>query len=130
MAKQEQDPDIDRWKKLDVWRLADDLARSVYAATREFPSEELYGLTSQLRRSALSVPTNIVEGYSRGSDKELARFLDVALGSLAEVKYPIHFSASIGYLRPQTQEQLESESRLLGKKLWSFTTKVKQPLKK
>jgi len=62
----------ERWKKLDVWKLADELAFKIYLATQKFPKEELYGLTSQLRRAALSIPTNIVEGYSRKGDKELA----------------------------------------------------------
>jgi four helix bundle protein len=63
----------DRWKNLEVWKKADELAFEVYGATKTFPKEEIYGLTSQIRRSALSIPTNIVEGYSRRSDKELAR---------------------------------------------------------
>ncbi len=75
----------DRWKGLGVWQLADGLAKHVYRATKDFPKEEVYGLTSQLRRAALSVPTNIVEGYSRKGDRELARFIDIALGSLAKL---------------------------------------------
>ncbi len=72
----------DRWKRLDVWKLADELAYKTYLITRKFPKEELYGPTSQLRRSALSVPTNIVEGYSRKGDKELAHFVNISLGSM------------------------------------------------
>ncbi len=74
--------ETDRWKKLGVWQVADDFAENVYRLTRRFPREELYGITSQLRRAALSVPTNIVEGYSRRGDRELVRFLDIALGPL------------------------------------------------
>jgi four helix bundle protein len=55
----------ERWVKLEVWKLADDLAFEIYKITQQFPKEELYGITSQIRRAALSVPTNIVEGYSR-----------------------------------------------------------------
>jgi four helix bundle protein len=65
----------DRWKNLEVWKKSDDLAFQVFHATKSFPKEEIYGLISQIRRSALSIPTNIVEGYPRRSDKELARFL-------------------------------------------------------
>ena len=72
----------ERWQKLEVWKLADELAFMVYKVTRSFPKEELYGITSQVRRAALSVPTNIVEGYSRKGDKELARFINISLGSL------------------------------------------------
>ncbi len=70
----------DRWKKLDVWKISDEMALKVYSATKNFPKEELYGLTSQVRRAALSIPTNIVEGYSRRGDKELAYFLNISLG--------------------------------------------------
>ena len=59
----------DRWKNLEVWKLADELAFDVYKATKNFPKEEIYGITSQLRRSALSIPTNIVEGYSRKGEE-------------------------------------------------------------
>ena len=67
----EQKMGEERWQRLEVWQLADEMAYRVYMATRDFPQEELYGLTSQLRRAALSVPTNIVEGYSRKGQKEL-----------------------------------------------------------
>ena len=77
------------YKKLIVWQKADELAYQVYIETRNFPKEEIYGITSQLRRAALSVPTNIVEGYGRQSKNELRRFTNIALGSLAEVKYLI-----------------------------------------
>ena len=82
----------ERWVKLEVWKLADELAIHVYKATKSFPKKEIYGITSQIRRSALSVPTNIVEGYSRHGDKELSRFVNISLGFLAETKYLIHFS--------------------------------------
>ena len=67
----------ERWQKLEIWKLSDELAFQVYKATQNFPKEEKFGLTSQIRRSALSVPTNIVEGYSRKGDKELSRFINL-----------------------------------------------------
>ena len=63
--------DEDRWRNLEVWQIADNLAYNIYVITRKFPKEEMFSLTSQIRRAALSVPTNIVEGYSRRGDKEL-----------------------------------------------------------
>ena len=102
--------DPDRWKSLEVWQLADELAKHVYRATKEFPKEEVYGITSQLRRAALSVPTNMVEGYSRKGDRELARFIDIALGSLAEVKYLLHFSNGFGYLNVDEFEPLAEQA--------------------
>jgi four helix bundle protein len=110
----------ERWEKLEVWRQADEMAYQVYMKTKEFPKEEIYGLTSQLRRSALSVPTNIVEGYSRKGDRELARFLNVSLGSLAESKYLIYFSHRLTYLGDKEYLALKSGYDKLGKNLWKF----------
>ncbi len=62
----------ERWTKLEIWKIADDLAYQVYILTKSFPKEEIYGITSQVRRAALSIPTNLVEGYSRKGDKELS----------------------------------------------------------
>jgi len=88
----------DRWKNLEIWKLADELAYKVYLATKHFPQEEKFGITSQLRRAALSVPTNIVEGYSRKGDKELAHFINISLGSMAETKYLTYFSQRLEYV--------------------------------
>ena len=118
--------DADRWKSLEVWKLADELARALYHATKAFPASELYALTSQLRRAGLSIPTNIVEGYARSGDKELGRFLDIALGSLAEVKYLLHFAASLDYLSSAQQEDLQGQANELGRKLWRFYAAVKK----
>ena len=71
---------------------ADDLAYKIYQESKKFPKEEMYGLTSQLRRAILSVPLNIVEGYGRQSKKEYGRFLNIAYGSLKEAKYLLHFA--------------------------------------
>ena len=120
------DENADRWKNLEVWQLADDLARRIYQVTKGFPKAELYGVTSQLRRAALSVPTNIVEGYSRRGDRELGRFVDIALGSLAEVKYLLHFSQDLGYLRDDNYRRLTEAADQLGRKLWKFYEKVRE----
>lgn len=79
------------YKKLLAWEKADELAEYVYTLTYKFPKEELFGLTSQLRRAVLSVPLNIVEGHARFSKKEFARFLLISLGSLAETEYLLDF---------------------------------------
>ena len=68
------------YKKLIVWQKADELVYQVYLATKSFTKEEIYGITSQLRRAVLSVPTNIVEGYGRQGKKELKQFINIALG--------------------------------------------------
>jgi four helix bundle protein len=115
----------EKWKKLEVWQLSNEFALDVYCATKEFPKDELYGLTSQLRRAALSVPTNIVEGHSRSGDKELARFLDIALGSLGEAKYLLFFSNKLQYLSDKSFLELDKLAQDVGMKLWSFYKVVK-----
>lgn len=80
------------YKKLIAWQKANELAHKVYDLALTFPRAELFGLTSQLQRAALSVPTNIVEGHARNSKKEFHRFLSIALGSLAETEYLIEFA--------------------------------------
>ena len=116
----------DRWKNLEVWKKADELAFEVYGATKTFPKDEIYGLTSQIRRSALSIPTNIVEGYSRRSDKELARFVSISLGSLAEIKYLLYFSGRLGYFKKDEFDRLTAGYNILGKSLFKFYEAVKE----
>jgi len=115
----------ERWAKLEVWKIADDLAFKVYMATKSFPKEEIYGITSQIRRAALSVPTNVIEGYSRKGDKELARFVSISLGSLAETKYLLYFSNRLGYFQKGKYIELKNGYNTLGKLLWRFYEKVR-----
>ena len=115
----------EKWKNLKIWQLADQLAFDVYKATENFPRDELYGITSQLRRAALSIPTNIVEGYSRKGDKELTHFLSISFASLAEVKYLIHFAKRLGYFVRDECGRLEASCDELGRVLWSFYSKVR-----
>ncbi|MHC4710389.1 MAG: four helix bundle protein [Planctomycetota bacterium] len=110
----------ERWQKLEVWKLADELALKVYKVTKNFPKEEIYGITSQVRRSALSIPTNIVEGYSRKGDKELAHFVNISLGSLAETKYLLYFSNRLAYFKDDEYDDLRDGYVTLGRLLWKF----------
>ena len=85
-------------KKLKAFQLADEVALSIYRITRVFPKEELFGLTSQMRKAAVSVPSNIVEGCARESQSEYFRFLEIAFGSLRELHYQFGLSERLGYL--------------------------------
>ena len=114
----------ERWENLEVWKIANQFALDVYSVTKGFPKEEVYGITSQLRRAVLSVPTNIVEGYSRKGDKELSRFLDIAFASLAEVKYLLYFSKELGYIKDE-YDKLKNVSSEVGSKLWKFMESVR-----
>jgi four helix bundle protein len=108
------------YRELIVWQKADEMAYQVYMATKTFPKEELYTMTSQLRRAALSVPTNIVEGYARQSKKEFRHFANIALGSLAEAKYLLGFCLRLKYLKAQEHKALHEQAEEVGRLLWRF----------
>jgi four helix bundle protein len=86
-------------KDLDVWKAAMEIAKLVYLITSKFPKEELYGLTQQIRRSAVSIPSNIAEGAARNSRKEFIQFLHISLGSLAELETQLLLSEKLGFLQ-------------------------------
>lgn len=108
------------YKRLIVWQKANDLAYKIYIATKSFPRDELYGITSQLRRAALSVPTNLVEGAGRQGKSELRQFANIALGSLAEVAYLLDFSLKLGYLQQRDYEVLLDLREEVGRLLLKF----------
>jgi len=95
--------------KLRAFGLADEIALLVYQVTAGFPKEELYGLTSQMRRAAVSVPSNIVEGCARDSQAEYLRFLTIAFGSLRELSYQLSLSIRLGFLDNQDSSLIESK---------------------
>ena len=112
------------YEKLMVWQKADELAFLVYRETKNFPREEAFGLTSHLRRAALSVPTNIAEGYARRNDKVLKVFLEQAYGSLVETKYLVDFSSRVGYLSKNKFETIDSLYQEVGALIWGFIKRL------
>ena len=108
------------YRKLIVWQRANDLAYQTYLETKKFPKEEIYGITSQLRRAALSVPVNIVEGTGRQGKKELKQFANIALGSLAETEYLLEFCYRLKYLNEEEYKKLEGLRNETGALLWKF----------
>ena len=108
------------YKKLIVWKKADELAYKIYITTKTFPKDELYGITSQLRRAALSIPTNLVEGSGRQNKAELRQFANIALGSLAEARYLLDFSLRLGYLNIAEHKLLQDSAEEIGRILWKF----------
>ena len=86
------------YKKINAWEYSHELTLAVYKASRDFPSDERCGLTSQLRRASSSVPANIAEGSGRKTEKDFVRFLDIALGSLKETEYFLLLATELGYL--------------------------------
>ena len=93
--------------KLRAFELADELAMLVYQITAEFPKEELFGLTSQIRRAAVSVASNIVEGCARDSEADYLRFLNIAFGSLRELHYQLNLSKRLGFLPNEDSSLIE-----------------------
>ena len=109
---------FENFDKLLVWQRAHLLVLKIYEVTNSFPKEEIWGLTSQIRRAAVSVPSNIVEGKARGSRKDFKRFLLVARGSLEEVKYQSLLAKELKYMNEEQYEEItvmiEDVGRLLG----------------
>ena len=103
------------YKQLIAWRKAMDPVIEIYRVTRTFPPEEMYGLTSQLRRAAVSVPSNIAEGQARYSHREFYRFLTFARGSLAEIETQIRISRALGYTTREAAHVLLALTDELGR---------------
>lgn len=99
------------YTKIEAWKLADDLTVAIYECTRSFPKQELYGLTSQLRRAAYSVPANIAEGSSRESKRDYLHFLYISRGSLSEAQYFIHLAQRLAYLNPDDGQRLTAQTK-------------------
>ena len=93
--------------KLRAFQLADELAIAVYQGTRDFPREETFGLTSQMRRSAVSIGSNIVEGCARHTETDYLHFLDIAYGSARELQYQASIASRLGYLNANRSRKLE-----------------------
>lgn len=114
------------YKKLILWEKAHKLAMEIYKATLQFPREEMYGLTSQIRRSALSVPLNIVEGHASNSKKEFLSFLNIANRSLVESEYLLEVSQELGYLADAVYKPLENLRVEVGIVLNAFAQSLKK----
>lgn len=113
------------FRKIKVWEKAHQLTISIYKATKPFPTEERYGITSQLRRAAMSIPTNIAEGSGRRSDKEFANFLNIALGSASEVEYLLLLAMEVGHLEPTLHGPLQGNIEEVKRMLTAFQNKLR-----
>ena len=105
------------FKKFEVWQLSHQLTLKIYKSTKFFPKEEVFGLTSQIRRSFASIGYNISEGSGRNSDKEFAHFINIALGSSNEAENQLILSRDLEYLSENNFQELSEELILLKKKL-------------
>lgn len=108
---------IKNFRDLDVWKLGKKIVLDVYCVTKEFPKDEVYGLVGQMRRAALSIPSNVAEGFNRIHNREYRQFLYIALGSCAELETHIEIALELGYLdqarHDQLLEHMDHESKML-----------------
>lgn len=115
-------------ENLEVWKKSIDFVVMTYLQTKHFPSEERFGLTSQIRRSAVSIPANIAEGAARQSDKEFLRFLAIAQGSCSEVETEILIAEKLGFLSQSNYAELKAEADSIGRMLIGLSKHLKKKI--
>ena len=112
------------FKKYDIWQLSHELTLEVYKITSIFSKEDLFGISSQLRRATSSIPTNISEGCGRNSDKEFNQFLNIALGSALETEYLFILSKDLNYLNQEQFQDLELKINNIKSKIYKLKQKL------
>lgn len=115
------------YEKLMVWQDGMGLVRSLYEVTSKFPRAEVYGLTSQIRRAGVSVPTNIAEGHGRGSKKEFKQFLLISKGSLQELNTLLEVALSLGYMENKQYQEIRSQQLSLIRRISSLIRNLVPP---
>lgn len=113
-------------REYEVFQLSHQIVLKIYSATRSFPAEEKYGLTSQMRRSAYSVPMNLIEGGAKFSEGEFKRFVDIAIGSNAELDYQLDLSKDLRYLNESSYQDLKKDADIVGKMLNKLMQKLRK----
>lgn len=113
------------FRELKVWEKGHQLTLMVYRVTRTFPNDELYGLVSQMRRAVSSIPANIAEGCGKGSDAELARYMQISMGSASELEYELLLARDLGYLPTDEYLRLHDATIEIKKMLGPFIKKLK-----
>lgn len=114
------------FKNIQVWQKSHDITLEIYQLTKEFPNEEKFGLTSQMRRSAASIPTNIAEGSGRGSDADFARFLQYSMGSASELEYQLILAKDLGYLPLEKYIQINPQITEIKRMLTGFLKRLRK----
>jgi four helix bundle protein len=116
------------FRDLLIWQKAMVLVTNCYKTTNSFPKEEQFGLTSQIKRCSVSIPSNIAEGFGRGTNKEYYRFLNIAMGSLFEFQTQIEIAYNLGYISEVDFNSIYEDSREVERMLSSFMNKIKSSL--
>ena len=112
-------------KNLQVWSKSISFVKDIYLITRAFPKDEMFGLTSQLRRAAVSIPSNIAEGFERQGNKEFKNFLYIAKGSCGEVRSQLNRAFDFGYINEAVYQQMYNDCKILGSAILHFILSLK-----
>ena len=115
---------MQHFTQLKVWERSHQLVLEIYKISARFPGDERFGLTSQLRRAAVSVPSNVAEGSKRHTNQDFARFLNIAEASLAETEYLLLLSRDLGYLEVGAHKSVSNEASEISRMLFALRTKV------
>jgi four helix bundle protein len=118
---------IKSFRDLNIWQKGIDLVKDIYKETQNFPRQEIYGLTNQIRRAAISIPSNIAEGHIRQHRAEFRQFLSVALGSLAELETQIVISRELNYISTEKSLNVIDQMGSLGKMIRGLIKKLNNP---
>ena len=113
------------YKKINAWERSHRFVLGIYELTEQFPSDEKFGIISQLRRAALSIPTNIAEGCGRSTEPELVRFMDIASGSASEVDYLLYLAMELNYIEQDKYDTASSELTEIRKMIAGYTKTVR-----
>lgn len=119
---------MSHFRKILVWQKSIFLVTKIYKATSNFPKEEMFGLTSQIRRSSVSIPSNIAEGAGRESTKDFLRFLYISMGSIFEMQTQLEIAKNITYIKEEEFNNLYEDSREIERMLVSFIKKLKDTI--
>ncbi len=114
-----------RFKDLDIWKRSRLLCSAIYATTVSFPENEKFGLTNQLRRASVSIPSNIAEGCSRSSNKDFSRFLEISIGSIFEIEIQLLIASDLGYINQIKLNELMLELEIIIKMISKFRSTLK-----
>lgn len=116
---------IKNFKQLKIWQKGIEIVKDIYTLTKQFPKEELYGITSQMRRSAISIPSNIAEGFKRYHSKEYSQFLHIVLGSAAELETQLIIAKELGFINEENLNDISDKLDHISKMISSLLNKLK-----
>lgn len=115
---------INHFQDLQIWKKGIDLVKNIYSITKGFPNDEIYGLVSQMRRSAVSIPSNIAEGFKRFHNNEFRQFLYITLGSCAELETQVIIAGELNYINKETKDNLIEDTNHISRMIYNLIKKL------